>query len=196
MNHTILLIEDEADTRELLARALERAGHACHTAASPSDAIALGAANASIDTVVADVILAGDDRGGLHVMQELRARGLHAPVVVITAHADLEMVKYALNEGAAHFLEKPFRTSELLEAIERAHAQPERARAMEALFTRTRLTEKERSVARHLAGGLSSNEIAAVERNSPKTIRQHVSQIYAKCGVSSRAEFLRLVYSG
>lgn len=40
-----------------------------------------------------------------------------------------------------------------------------------------------------------SNEIAALERNSPKTIRQHVSQIYAKCDVSTRADFFRLVYA-
>jgi DNA-binding CsgD family transcriptional regulator len=51
-------------------------------------------------------------------------------------------------------------------------------------------------VARLLLTGLSSNEIADAEHNSPRTIRQHVSQIYAKCGVSSRAEFFRLVYSG
>ena len=56
------------------------------------------------------------------------------------------------------------------------------------------LTDKERTVARHLLNGLSSTEIAVVEKNSPKTIRQHVSQIYAKCGVSSRAEFFRWAY--
>jgi DNA-binding CsgD family transcriptional regulator len=49
-------------------------------------------------------------------------------------------------------------------------------------------------VARHLLRGLSSSEIAALENNSPKTIRQHVSQIYAKCGVGTRAEFFRLAY--
>lgn len=65
----------------------------------------------------------------------------------------------------------------------------------ERLFERARLTEKERAVARHPLAGRSSPEIAALERNSPKTIRQHVSQIYAKCGVGSRAQFFRLVYA-
>jgi DNA-binding CsgD family transcriptional regulator len=38
-------------------------------------------------------------------------------------------------------------------------------------------------------------EIAEIESNSASTIRQHVSAIYAKCGVGSRAEFFRLVYA-
>ena len=37
-------------------------------------------------------------------------------------------------------------------------------------------------------------EIAELERNSPKTIRQHVTQIYSKCGARNRAEFIRAIY--
>jgi len=66
--------------------------------------------------------------------------------------------------------------------------------AIDRALARVSLTDKERTVARHLLNGLSSTEIAEVEKNSPKTIRQHVSQIYAKCGVSSRAEFFRWAY--
>ena len=66
---------------------------------------------------------------------------------------------------------------------------------VEQVLTRANLTDKERVVALHLLDGLSSGEIAELERNSPKTIRQHVSTIYAKCGVGSRAEFFRLVYA-
>ena len=66
--------------------------------------------------------------------------------------------------------------------------------AVEALLTRAQLTEKERAVARLLLEGLSSGEIAELQKNSPKTIRQHVTQIYAKCGVQSRAQFFRLAY--
>ena len=65
---------------------------------------------------------------------------------------------------------------------------------MERALSRAALTDKERTVARHLLNGLSSTEIAEIEHNSPKTIRQHVSQIYAKCGVGSRGEFFRWVY--
>ncbi len=196
MRGTVLLVEDEADTREMLGRALERADLRCVTAADAQSALDRAQEERFIDVVVTDVVLGGDDRGGLLLMTKLRAAGVRAPVVVITAYADVEKVKMALNLGAAHLLEKPFRAAELVEAVERARAQGnDLAHAMDQALTAARLTEKERTVARHLLDGLSSGEIAVIERNSPKTIRQHVSQIYAKCGVGSRAEFFRMVYA-
>jgi DNA-binding NarL/FixJ family response regulator len=145
--------------------------------------------------VVTDIVLGADDRAGLRLMTELRTAGVRAPIVVITAYADVEKVKLALNAGAAHLLEKPFRGPELVEAIERARSQGGDVRHVaEQVLSRAGLTEKEGVVARHLLEGLSSSEIAELEDNSPKTIRQHVSTIYAKCGVGSRAEFFRLVY--
>jgi DNA-binding NarL/FixJ family response regulator len=146
--------------------------------------------------VVTDVVLGSDDRAGLKLMVDLRAAGVRAPVVVITAHADVDMVKIALNQGASHLLEKPFRAPELVDAIERVRsAGAAGARSIDRILAEAHLTEKERAVARSLLEGLSSSEIADLEGNSPKTIRQHVSQIYAKFGVGSRAEFFRLVYS-
>jgi DNA-binding NarL/FixJ family response regulator len=192
---TVLLVEDERDTRELLARAIERAGYACLSAAGPGAALALAGQAGFVDVVVTDVVLGGDDHGGLRLMAELRGQGVLAPVVVITAYADVEKVKIALNQGAAHLLEKPFRAPQLVEAIERVRTQGGDAKhAVEQVLARANLTSKERTVALHLLDGLSSTEIAEMERNSPKTIRQHVSTIYAKCGVSSRAELFRLVF--
>jgi DNA-binding NarL/FixJ family response regulator len=191
---TVLLVEDERDTRELLARAIERAGYRCVSAAGPAAALALCAQAGFVDVVVTDVVLGSDDQGGLRLMAALRGEGVRAPVVVITAYADVEKVKIALNEGAAHLLEKPFRAPQLLEAIERVRTQTGDARhSIDQVLAKANLTSKERTVALHLLDGLSSTEIAEIERNSPKTIRQHVSTIYAKCGVSSRAELFRLV---
>jgi len=193
---TVLLVEDELDTREMLGRALERAGYRSLAAAGASDAMKLAAEAGSLDVVVADVVLGDDDRGGLRLLTDLRTAGVRAPVIVITAYADVEKVKFALNEGAAHLLEKPFRASELVAAIERVRSSnPDPAKAAERILQRAKLTDKELTVARHLLNGLSSSEIAELEHNRPKTIRQHVSQIYAKCGVGSRAEFFRLLYA-
>ena len=192
---TILLVEDEFDTRELLGRALERAGYAAITAANAAEALTAAQAASSIDAVVTDVVLGADSLAGLELMTALRRAGVRAPVVIITAFADVEKLKIALNEGAAHFLEKPFRAPRLLEVLERVlkDAAPFN-HAVEELLTRAQLTDKELTVARLLLEGLSSSEIAARENNSPKTIRQHVTQIYAKCGVASRAQFFRLAY--
>jgi DNA-binding NarL/FixJ family response regulator len=192
---TVLLVEDEDDTREMLARALERAGYQCIAAGTAAGALEAARAGVFIDLVVTDVVLGEDDRRGLRLLPELRAAGVRAPVVVITAYADVEKVKLALNEGAAYLLEKPFRASELCDAIGRVRSQGGDVRyAIDQVLARARLTEKERAVAERLLDGLSSSEIAELQHNSPKTIRQHVSRIYEKCGVNSRAEFFRLVY--
>ena len=205
----VLLVEDERDTRELLAAALERAGYECLTASDADGGLAVALSrgreseSARLDLVVTDVVLGRDDRGGLRLLAALRERGLRVPVVVVTAYADLEKVKLALNGGACHLLEKPFRAAELVEVVARVLCDTSRARAgagdrdrtIEDLLARARLTAKEHTVAVHLLHGLSSSEIAQLEANSPKTIRQHVTQIYAKCGVTSRAEFFRLAYA-
>jgi two-component system response regulator FixJ len=192
----VLLVEDERDTRELLAAAIARAGYRCVAAESGREAVEKAAAAGFVDVVVTDVVLGTDDRGGLRLMNDLKAAGVLAPVVVITAHADVEKVKIALNQGAAHLIEKPFRARALLDVIERVKAQGGDARhSVEQVLARADLTDKERVVARHLLEGLSYGEIADIEKNSPKTIRQHVSAIYAKCGVGSRAELFRLVFA-
>jgi DNA-binding NarL/FixJ family response regulator len=192
---TVLLVEDERDTRELLARAIERAGYACWTAADARAALERATETPAPDIVVTDVVMPHDDRAGLWLLAQLRAAGSRVPVVIITAYADVEKVKLALNGGAAHLLEKPFRAAELVGVIDRVRSERDgAASAVEQLLARGGLTAKERTVAQHLLRGLSSSEIAALEDNSPKTIRQHVTQIYAKCGVRSRGELFRLAY--
>jgi DNA-binding NarL/FixJ family response regulator len=191
----VLLVEDEADTREMLGRALERAGYGCLAARSAEEALVGAKTGGVIDVVVTDVVMGESDRRGLTLMNELRDAGIHAPIVVITAYADVDKVKMALNQGAAYLLEKPFRATELIDAIEhvRTHGGDVR-QAVEQALARANLTEKESVVARHMLDGRTSGEIAELEHNSPKTIRQHVTQIYAKCGARNRAEFIRIVY--
>jgi DNA-binding NarL/FixJ family response regulator len=195
VKRTVLLVEDEDDTRELLARALSREGYECITAEGGAAAVVKAKAAEFIDVVVTDVVMQKDDRAGLYLLRELREAGVHAPVVVITAYADVEKVKSALNLGAAYLLEKPFQAKELISAVARACEQGGGSmHAVLEVLTRAKLTDKERAVALRVLEGLSSAEIALLENNSDKTIRQHVTQVYAKCGVSSRAELFRKVY--
>lgn len=194
MKPHVLLIEDEDDARESLARTLERAGYACTAVASPQQALEQSALQPFVDVVVSDIVLGRDERAGLDLLLSLRERGVEAKVVLITAFADVYKLKLALNRGAAFLLEKPFRAQELLEVLRTILATPpDVAHGVEQVLLRAGLTDKELSVARQLLKGLSSQEIATLENNSDKTIRQHVSRIYAKCGVSSRAEFFHFV---
>jgi len=195
VKRTVLLVEDEADTRELLARALEREGFTCVTSETPHGALELAQHTPFIDVVVTDLVMGGDERAGLRLLPALRAAGVHAPVVVITAFADVEKVKLALNDGVAYFLEKPFRAPELVQAIERAcEPRGDATHAAAEVLAHAKLTDKERAIARLLLQGLSSAEIAALEDNSEKTIRQHLTRIYAKCGISNRAELFSKIY--
>jgi DNA-binding NarL/FixJ family response regulator len=121
--------------------------------------------------------------------------GIHAPIIVATAFADVEKVKYALNLGAAYFIEKPFRASELIAEMRRLLATPhDPTYAIERGLAKVGLTPKEHAVIRLLLKGLTAAEIARLEGNSDKTIRQHVTQIYSKCGVTSRAELFHYLF--
>ena len=61
-------------------------------------------------------------------------------------------------------------------------------------LARARLTRKEEEVARLVLKGLTSAEIGEMMGNSEKTIKQHLTQVYAKLGVAGRAEFFHLVF--
>lgn len=190
----VLLVEDEPEAREALARALARAGHAVTSAADVATALPLAGEDV-LDVAVIDVVLGEDDRGGLRVLEAIRARSLATPVVMVTAFADVAKLKAALNLGASHLLEKPFRASELLAVVERVvAARPDPAEAVSRLFARAGLTAREAEVARLALKGLPGPEIAHVLGMSEKTVRQHLSRVYEKHGVSSRGELFHLVF--
>jgi DNA-binding NarL/FixJ family response regulator len=191
----LLLVEDDPTAREALARALARAGYQCHQAASVEQAEAALAAR-PIAVAVVDIVLGPDDLGGLRLLPLLRAAPGRPPVVMITAFADVERVKAALNSGASFLLEKPFRAPELIDVLSRLLAERPAAEhdAVARVIADAGLTDKEAQVARLVLKGLRSQEIARLEGNSEKTIRHHITQIYVKCGVSSRAELFHLVF--
>lgn len=191
----VLLVEDEPDARETLARVLGRAGYAVCTAADEASALDAARREAPLDAAVVDVRLGDDERAGLRLLPVLHAMSGRTSVVVITAFADLDKVKQALNDGAAFLLEKPFKARTLLDVLSRVLSDAESAsHLVERALGRAKLTDKETSVARLLLKGLPSAEIATLLNNSEKTVRQHVSTIYVKCGVNSRPEFFHYVF--
>lgn len=195
MTSRVLLVEDEDDARTSLVRAIERSGRTCHGAASVREAIVVAKSAGFLDAVITDVVLGDDDEGGIDLIGELRDLGVSAPVIVVTAFADVPKTKRALNAGAAYLLEKPFRAADLLAVLDRLLEDPgDVAHLVDRALSHAGFTDKEMAVARHLLKGLTSDDIARLENNSEKTIRQHISRVYAKCGVSSRAEFFHFVF--
>ena len=195
MKPHVLLVEDDIEACTALSRALERQGYSCVNANDVESAKAVLAKVSTIDAVITDLVLGPEERGGLEILRFAREQRLAGPVILITAFADIMVVKAALNGGASYLLEKPFRGNELAEVLERSI---ETARSVDHLIeralTRAGLTDKESEVARLVLKGLTSPEIASVLQNSEKTIRQHIGQIYAKSGVTTRAELFHHIF--
>lgn len=193
----LLLVEDEAEARHALSRSLTRAGFTVAAFADAPSAIAhLGATPPPPITVaVIDVVLGRNDAGGLDVLAALRARSASIPAVIVTAFADVARVKRALNLGASHLLEKPFRTADLLPVLEQLTSTPvDPAERVTRLFTEASLTQREAEVGRLVLKGLSSPEVADLLSISEKTVRQHLSKVYEKLGVNSRGELTHLLF--
>ncbi len=190
----LLLVEDEADARTILARRLQASGW--RGLPHPSVEAAMAEPELRwVEAVVADVVLGEGRLSGIDLIAELRRREVRAPVVLVTAFADQQRVKSALNAGASYLLEKPFTTEALRGVLDKVLAvDVDLAKLVNRALARARLTRKEEEVARLVLKGLTSAEIGSMIGNSEKTIKQHLTQVYAKLGVTGRAEFFHLVF--
>lgn len=106
----VLIVEDHAETQALVARALEREGHRVATAGSAAEATAVLDAR-EFDVIVLDLGL--PDASGHALCAALRARGVTAPLLVLTAQGAVASRVACLNAGADDFLAKPFALAEL-----------------------------------------------------------------------------------
>ena len=107
----VLVVEDEVRMAALLRRGLMEEGHAADVAATGDEALWMARA-AEYDAVVLDLMLPGTD--GVEVCRELRASGVWAPVLMLTARDGVEDRVAGLDAGADDYLPKPFSFAELL----------------------------------------------------------------------------------
>jgi DNA-binding response OmpR family regulator len=123
----VLITDDEPQFVDSLARVLRRRGLEVSTAGDGPSAIEAAAAG-SPDVIVLDVKMPGMD--GVETLRRLRAGGCEAPVLLLTAWADVQHATAALREGAADYLLKPCPVEELVTAIEDAWERAAAARAV------------------------------------------------------------------
>lgn len=107
----VLVVEDELKMASLIRRGLIEEGHAADVARTGEDALWMAGATA-YDAIVLDVMLPG--LGGFETCRELRAKGVWAPVVMLTARDAIEDRVSGLDTGADDYLTKPFSFAELL----------------------------------------------------------------------------------
>ena len=129
---TVLVVEDDAETRKVVAEALEAEGHRV-TAVGQGEGATLALRGGGIAAVVLDVWL--PDGNGVELCREWRDAGIRIPILMLTARTDVSSRVKGLDAGADDYLGKPFALSELrarLRALLRRGSQA----AFEQVFER------------------------------------------------------------
>src|SRR6478752_4080940 len=115
----VLVVDDEADIRDLVSGVLEDEGYAVRTAADSTQTLdAIEERRPSM--VLLDVWLHGSKLDGLQLLQEIKRRDSTLPVLVISGHGNLDTAVAAVREGAVDFIEKPFEAERLIYLVDRA----------------------------------------------------------------------------
>src|SRR5438874_13601625 len=100
----VLVVDDEREHAQVMCEALTRLGHKCDVTYSLAEAQSrLG--RKQYDVVVTDLVMEGR-RDGLEVLHTAKETNPLAPIILVTAHADIPTCKQALNEGAYDYIEK------------------------------------------------------------------------------------------
>jgi DNA-binding NtrC family response regulator len=114
---TVLIIEDEKETLNILARLLNNEGYNVLGAENGSHAVQI-AGRIKPDVALLDLNL--PDYNGIRLLGELKAMDKTLQVIILTAHGTQEAVRSAMELGAFNFLTKPFEFHELCDTVREA----------------------------------------------------------------------------
>jgi len=130
----VLVVDDEADIRDLVSGVLEDEGYSVRAAADSTAALeAIRDRRPSL--LLLDVWLQGSRLDGLQLLQEVKRFDPSLPVLIISGHGNLDTAVAAIREGAVDFIEKPFEAERLLHLVARA-TETERLRRENASLRR------------------------------------------------------------
>ncbi|GAA5095380.1 sigma-54 dependent transcriptional regulator [Bartonella acomydis] len=114
----ILIVDDEADIRELVAGILDDEGYETRVACNSDEALAQISARIP-KLIFLDIWLQGSRLDGLALLDEIKTRYPALPVVMISGHGNIETAVSAIKRGAYDFIEKPFKADRLVLVAER-----------------------------------------------------------------------------
>ena len=123
----VWVVDDDKSIRWVIERALSNAGLRCRTFNS-ADEMLSAIQKEQPDVVISDIRMPGTD--GLTLLTKLQETNPDLPVIITTAHSDLESAVASYEEGAFEYLPKPFDIDEMVSTVERARAQ-KRARSID-----------------------------------------------------------------
>ncbi len=133
---------------------------------------------------------------GLELQAQMNDSGISLPVIFLTGHGDIPMTVHALKAGAVHFLTKPVREDELMNAIRQALESDRNARFERAEIRSLReryhvLAPRERQVMQLVVSGLLNKQIAHELGVSERTIKLYRAQVMHKMRAESLAELVK-----
>jgi len=191
---SVLVIDDDPEFRESVARLLEAVGLQTRQFSSVPDFLRADPPEGPT-CLVLDVRMPG--RSGLDLQRDLAAANRQVPIIFITAHADVPMSVQAMKGGAIEFLTKPFRDQDLLDAVEnglardRTRQESERAFAMlKARFDM--LSPREREVMLHIVAGRLNKQIANDIGLAEGTVKVHRTHLMRKMEARTFPELCRM----
>lgn len=193
--NSVVVIDDDLNTRESLGRLLRSVG------LQPRlfDSVARFAESELPDCptcLVLDVRLPG--RSGLDFQRDLAAANVQLPIIFITGHGDIPMSVQAMKAGAIEFLTKPFRDQDLLDAVyqglNRDRVRREDEETLGVLRERVAaLTTRERAILVQVSRGKLNKQIAGEMGITETTVKVHRSNMMRKMKAESFAELCRIV---
>lgn len=191
---TVFIVDDDPSICESLCDLIESAGMTTMQFPSAEEFLKICTPELA-GCLLLDVRLPG--MSGMELQTRLAKSGLAIPIVIMTAHGDIPMVRNAMKAGAVEFLTKPFQDEELLTAIEEAFAFD---RAQRASKTRERsilervksLSERERQVVEMVTAGMLNKQIAAKLSLSLITVKIYRRQVMEKMQAESLADLVKM----
>ena len=191
---SVLIIDDDPEFRDSVARLLETVGLHSRQFSSVADFLRADPPGGPA-CLVLDVRMPG--RSGLDLQRDLAAANRQVPIIFITAHADVPMTVQAMKGGAIEFLTKPFRPQDLLDAVQaglvRDRARRERERASAMLKERfDMLSSREREVMLRVVAGRLNKQIANDIGIAEATVKVHRTHLMRKMKARTFPELCRM----
>ena len=188
------VIDDDTAARESLTFLLGTAEFEVKAYES-AEAFLDAAPSSQTGCVITDVRMPEID--GIELLRRLRSQGIALPVIVITGHGDVPLAVEAIKAGAADFIEKPYESELLLEAVRSALSVQGADAKQEAERTEIQrrmadLSPRERQTLDGLVAGQPNKTIAYDLGSSPRTVEVHRARVMEKMGARSLPELVRM----